>query len=269
MADLDDPRLARIQEVVTALIERRLAASLGDVEAAITSWRAGDQGVLDVHDVVVRHTHESEALIKRVMAAAARPEGVIKDAFDAGVITADEVEQLTGKPADTIAAANSLEAPTAPPPDKRVVIDDLLAKGPVLVHLDARRSDVAVPDRFRSEAKLVLRFGYGLTPPIPDLTVDEHGLSATLTFGGSPFRCVLPWSAIYAAVADGEQRGMVWPDDIPEDLLMGTTEPSSAPGAASSGASSSPASSSSSSSSSSSTAEGARGKRPSHLKLVD
>jgi stringent starvation protein B len=255
MADLDDPRLARIQAVVTSLIESRLAGSLADVEEAIKGWRAGDHGVLDVHDVVVRHTHDSEALIKRVMAAAAQPDGVIKDAFEAGVISADEVVTLTGKAPDDITAARSLVAPVAPPPDKRLVIDELLGKGPVLIHLDARRSDVAVPERFRGEAKLVLRFGHGLTPPIPDLTVDAHGVSATLTFGGSPFRCVLPWAAIYAAVADGEQRGMVWPDDIPEDLLMGApAEP-----APSSPATPPPATS----------ADGGRSKRPSHLKLVD
>ena len=258
MADLDDPRLARIQAVVTALIECRLAASLAVVEAAIASWRAGEHGVLDVHDEVVRHTHDSEALIKRVMAASAQPEGVVKDAFEAGVISADEVQALTGKAVEDISAAHSLELPVAPPPDKRLVIDDLLGKGPVLIHLDARRSDVAVPERFRSEAKLVLRFGHGLTPPIPDLTVDEHGISATLTFGGSPFRCVLPWAAVYAAVADGEQRGMVWPDDIPEDLLLGSVPGEGATGPAAASAGSSPAS-----------PDGARTKRPSHLKLVD
>lgn len=259
MADLDDPRLARIQAVVTALIESRLAASLAEVEAALASWRAGEHGVLDVHDAVVRHTHDSEALIKRVMAAAAQPDGVVKDAFDAGVITADEVVALTGKPADDIEPAHSLDPPVAPPPDKRTVIDELLGKGPVLIHLDARRSDVAVPERFRSEAKLVLRFGHGLTPPIPDLTVDDHGISASLTFSGTPFRCVLPWAAIYAAVADGEQRGMVWPDDIPDDLLMGSpSEPASSSGAGPS-SSSAPAPG----------GDGARSKRPSHLKLVD
>ena len=248
MADLQDPRLARIQAVVTALIESRLAASLEELAAALASWKAGEQGVLDVHDAVVRHTHDSEALIKRVMAAAAQPDGVIKDAFVAGVITADEVQELTGKPVDEIEAAGSLAPPVTPPPNKRAVIDELLAKGPVLIHCDARRSDVAVPDRFRAEAKLVLRFGHGLSPPIPDLTVDEHGVSATLTFGGTPFRCVLPWAAIYAAVADGEQRGMVWPDDIPEDLLMGAASEPAPPSPA-------PAE--------------ARPKRPSHLKLVE
>jgi stringent starvation protein B len=262
MADLDDPRLARIQEVVTALIENRLAASLGEVEAAIASWRRDQQSVLDVHDVLVRHAQHSEALIKRVMAAAARPEGVLKDAFLVGVIGADELETLTGKAPAEIVAAQSLDEPAAPPPDKRTVIEDLMGRGPVLVHLDARRSDVAVPDRFRSESKLVLRFGHGLSPPIPDLTVDEHGMAATLTFGGSPFRCVLPWAAIYAAVADGEQRGMVWPDDIPEDLLMGTAgSADTAPSSGASGASGSPGSPGS-------PADGSR-KRPSHLKLVD
>lgn len=251
MADLDDPRLARIQAVVTSLIESRLAASLAEVEAAIASWRAGEHGVLDVHDAVVQHTHDSEALIKRVMAAAAQPEGVVKDAFDAGVITADEVVALTGKSADDIAPAHSLEVPVTPPPDKRTVIDELLGKGPVLIHLDARRTDVAVPERFRGEAKLVLRFGHGLTPPIPDLTVDDHGISASLTFSGAPFRCVLPWAAIYAAVADGEQRGMVWPDDIPEDLLTGTPTEAAPPPPPSA------------------TGDGARSKRPSHLKLVE
>ncbi|HVV82325.1 MAG TPA: ClpXP protease specificity-enhancing factor SspB [Kofleriaceae bacterium] len=261
MADLDDPRLARIQAVVTALIENRLAASLTDVEGAIARWRGGEQGVLDVHDAVVRHAQESEALIKRVMAAAAQPDGVIKDAFEAGVITADEVQALTGKAADAITAAGSLEPPATPPPAKRAVIDELLGRGPVLIHLDARRADVAVPERFRGEAKLVLRFGYGLTPPIPDLTVDEQGVSATLTFGGAPFHCVLPWASIYAAVADGEQRGMVWPDDIPEDLLMGTTGQPSAPAPAAPGATTgaSPAA----------PAEGGRSKRPTHLKLVE
>ncbi len=248
MTDRDEARLARIQAVVTALIERRLAASLAELERAIAGWRAGDHGVLDAHDAAVRHVHASEALIKRVMAAAAKPDGVIRDAFDAEVIDADEVERLTGRPPAEIEPAGSLAVPIAPPPDKRAVIDDLLGKGAVLVHLDARRSDVAVPERLRGESKLVLRLGHGLSPPIPDLLVDDRGISATLTFGGAPFRCVMPWAAIYAAVADGEQRGMVWPDDIPDDLLTG------GPGEAAPEVADQPP---------------PRSKRPSHLKLVD
>ncbi len=219
MTDSDPPRLARIQEVVTALIERRIAASLSDLDRALARWKEGELTALEAHDAVVGHANQAEALVKRVMAAAAHPDGVIRDAFDAGVITADEVEEITGHRPDDIEPAGSLAEPAAPPPDKRTVIEDLLGRGPVLIHFDARRDDVQVPARFKTEPKLVLRFGFALTPAIPDLTVDARGLSGTLTFGGVPFHCVLPWTAIYAAVIDGDQRGMVWPDDIPDELL--------------------------------------------------
>ncbi len=221
MSDRDDDtqRLARIQEVVTALIERRIAISLGDLDASLASWRKGEVGALEAHDAVVRHANNAEALVKRVMAAAAHPDGVMRDAFDAGVISATDVKEITGREPEDIDPANAVVEPVTPPPDKRTVVDDLLSRGPVLVHFDARRGDVQVPQRFAREPKLVLRFGHALSPPIPDLVVDEVGITGTLTFGGVPFHCVLPWPAIFAAVQDGDQRGMVWPDDIPDDLI--------------------------------------------------
>ena len=67
----------------------------------------------------------------------------------------------------------------------------------------------------------MLRFGYNLTPAIGDLTVDDDAIAGTLTFAGQPFRCILPWTAVYAAMVEGEQRGTVWPEDVPEDVLTG------------------------------------------------
>ena len=113
-------------------------------------------------------------------------------------------------------------------PDKRRTLEQLLARGPVLVHVDARRAEVAVPPRFRADASLVLRFGYTLSPAIGDLAVDDDAISGTLTFAGQPFRCVLPWTAVYAAMVEGEQRGTVWPEDVPEDVLTGGGEPPAA-----------------------------------------
>lgn len=250
--DPDAQRLTRIQEVVTALIERRIALSLGELDASLAAWRKGEIGALEAHDAVVRHANHAEALVKRVMAAAAQPDGVVRDAFDAGVLGADDVRELTGHAPEEIEPANSLVEPATPPPDKRTVVDDLLSRGPVLIHFDARRPDVQVPPRFAREAKLVLRFGHKLTPPIPDLTIDEAGVAGTLTFGGVPFHCVLPWSAIFAAVQDGDQRGMVWPDDIPEDLIDAAGTAGAAEGGNGEPAPPTP-----------------RAKRPSHLKLVD
>lgn len=103
---------------------------------------------------------------------------------------------------------------------KRRTIEALLASGPVNVRADARRADVAVPDRLR-DRDLVLRFGRGLTPPIHDLAVDARGISGTLTFGGQPHHCALPWAAVYAARAEGAPKGegVYWSEDVPDDLV--------------------------------------------------
>ena len=76
-----------------------------------------------------------------------------------------------------------------------------------------------VPERLRADPKLVLRFGYQLTPTILDLDIGAEALSGTLSFGGVPHRCVLPWGAVYAVVSEGDQRGMVWPDDVPPEAM--------------------------------------------------
>jgi hypothetical protein len=53
--------------------------------------------------------------------------------------------------------------------------------------------------------------------PIPDLVVDEKGISCTLSFNRAPFWCRVPWSAIYALVGEDSQ-GMVWPSDVPSEV---------------------------------------------------
>ncbi len=214
-------KVGQIQAVVSAIIEHCVATSLADVEKALARWRSGELGPLDAHGAMLKHAARCERVIERVTAAAAaRPVGVLRDALDAGLIDRAEFVTLAGEePEDVEPAHTSAEHEPAAPPDKRSFVEELLERGPVLVHVDARRSDVAVPARFRGDPKLVLRFGYGLTPAIVDLALDSSGMSGTLTFTGVPFRCVLPWAAVYAAVVEGEQRGMVWPEDIPDVIL--------------------------------------------------
>src|SRR5689334_4482136 len=251
-----DPRtLARLQAVVTALIEHRVSTSLVDVERALARWRNGTHSALAAHGAVLRHAARCERTVERVTAAAGdRPEGILRDAVDAGLMTAEEFTQLVGKQPQEIPSIDSLrDEDDASAPDKRRTLEALLARGPVLVHVDARRSEVAVPARFRADASLVLRFGHNLEPAITDLTVDDEAISGTLTFAGQPFRCVLPWSAVYAAMVEGEQRGTVWPEDVPEDVLTGGGEapaPVAPPPAPSE-------------------KEEPRAKRATHLKLVD
>jgi stringent starvation protein B len=231
MLERDPKTLARLQAVVTTLIEHRVSTSLVDVERALARWRSGTHSALAAHGAVLRHAARCERTVERVTAAAGdRPEGILRDAVDAGLMTAEEFVQLVGKQPQEVASIDALrDEDDASAPDKRRTLEALLGRGAVLVHVDARRAEVSVPARFRADPSLVLRFGYNLTPANTDLVVDDEAVSGTLTFSGQPYRCVLPWTAVYAAMVEGEQRGTVWPEDVPEDVLTGGGEAAAAP----------------------------------------
>lgn len=227
MLERDPKTVARLQVVVTALIEHRVATSLVDVERALQRWREGGHSALAAHGAVLKHAARCERTVERVTAAAGdRPEGILRDAVDAGLLPVADFVQLVGKQPSEIESIDSLgdDDDDASAPDKRRTLEGLLERGAVLVHVDARRGEVSVPARFAADASLVLRFGYNLSPAIRDLVIDDVSIAGTLTFGGQPFRCILPWTAVYAAMVEGEQAGTVWPEDVPEDVLTGGTD---------------------------------------------
>lgn len=225
-----DPKLLRkIQESAHALIERRIATSLVDVESALAYWRAGEGGVLAVHAEILRHADRCDRTINLVTAhARTGPESILRDCVDAGLMSADDFTKLVGKAPCEVEPIGALEdrsdadqtIDVERASDKRQVVESLLQQGPLLVHIDARHDDVCVPPKLRGNASLVLRLGHGLKPPIYDLVVDDDGISATLTFGASPSHCKLPWNRIYATVLVGAAQGMVWPQDIPPDAAI-------------------------------------------------
>jgi len=102
-------------------------------------------------------------------------------------------------------------------PRKKDVALELLEHATVFVHLDPRAEAVRVPPWFKRQPQLVLQVGLNMAVPIPDLEVDDEGLSCTLSFNRSPFLCVIPWSSVFALV-DDRRQGMVWPDDVPPEL---------------------------------------------------
>jgi hypothetical protein len=110
------------------------------------------------------------------------------------------------------------DAPRQLPPKKEVALT--LLEGPSLfVHLDPRRASVLVPKWFAGQSQLVLQVGLNMAIPIPDLKVDDTGITCTLSFNRAPFWCRLPWSSIYALVGE-DGRGMVWPDDVPPEVAQ-------------------------------------------------
>ena len=104
-----------------------------------------------------------------------------------------------------------------PLPPKKEVALALLERSSVYVHLDPRESTVTVPPWFKKQPQLVLQIGLNMPVPIPDLRLDDEGLSCTLSFNRSPFFCVVPWASVFAMVGE-DGRGMVWPDDVPPEV---------------------------------------------------
>jgi stringent starvation protein B len=94
---------------------------------------------------------------------------------------------------------------------REAVVEEMLTRGCAYLRVDCTSQDVDVPEHMR-EGEVVLRFGFGLTPPISDLAIDSTGISGTLTFVGMPYRCVVPWHAVRAAV-DEESTGLVFVDN--------------------------------------------------------
>jgi len=108
-----------------------------------------------------------------------------------------------------------------PLPPKKEVALALLERSSVHIHLDPRVASVIVPPWFKGQPQLVLQIGLNMPVPIPDLHLDEDGLSCTLSFNRSPFHCVVPWTSVFAMVGE-DGRGMVWPDDVPVEVSRQT-----------------------------------------------
>lgn len=87
-----------------------------------------------------------------------------------------------------------------------------------MVHLDARRPGVVVPAQYASDAHLRLNLSYRYS--IPDLEVGDDDVQATLSFGGRPFHCVLPWDAIFGITSQASGDGQVWPEDLPVEVVQ-------------------------------------------------
>jgi stringent starvation protein B len=109
-----------------------------------------------------------------------------------------------------------MSSPQPLPPKKEVALA-LLERSSVYVHLDPRLAAVVVPAWFKKQPQLVLQIGLNMPMPIPDLCLDDEGVTCTLSFKGQAFPCVVPWGSVFAMVGE-DGRGMVWPDDVPAEV---------------------------------------------------
>lgn len=86
-----------------------------------------------------------------------------------------------------------------------------------MIHLDARRPGVVVPPQYANDAHLRLNLCYRYS--IPDLDISDERVQATLSFGGRPFHCILPWRSVFGITSQGTGDGQVWPEDLPVEVV--------------------------------------------------
>jgi stringent starvation protein B len=106
--------------------------------------------------------------------------------------------------------------------DKRDLLLRLLDRGVAMIHLDARFSGVAVPAQFAQDPHLRLNLSYRYQ--LHDLDIGEERVRATLSFGGRPFHCVVPWKAVFAITSQASGEGQVWPEDMPAEVAQEAQE---------------------------------------------
>jgi hypothetical protein len=93
----------------------------------------------------------------------------------------------------------------------------------ILVVVNPACPGVHLPEELMQMDKPVgLHVGFRMTEPIPDLTLNPDGITATLSFNRTLFRCSLPWASIVQISAGDEH--LIWLSPT------STLEPRSGPG---------------------------------------
>ena len=93
----------------------------------------------------------------------------------------------------------------------------LLSEGDAMVSLDARFPTVDVPGTYKDDSALSLVFNLNFRRPFD---VQETGIFATLSFGGRPHKCVIPFEAVWSIHEPESKKGQVWEESFPKDLKL-------------------------------------------------
>ena len=101
--------------------------------------------------------------------------------------------------------------------NKYDILVQLLSEGDAMVCLDARHSEVDVPNPHKDNPALSLVFNLNFRRPFD---VQETGIFATLSFEGRPHKCVIPFEAVWSIHEPESKKGQVWEESFPKDLKL-------------------------------------------------
>ena len=102
-------------------------------------------------------------------------------------------------------------------PEKLRMFARLIERGMVMVTIDARTGLARVPAKLAGELQLNLNFSHRFG--LEDFDYDDDGVRASLSFGGQPFFCDLPWSTVYGMTSHVDGERLLWPDSFPRELV--------------------------------------------------
>lgn len=97
---------------------------------------------------------------------------------------------------------------------KKEFFSRALQGGVASLYLDPRVQGVLVPDKLRGSPTLVLNYSYRYH--IADFDFDNEKVIASLSFGGVPFQCVVPWDAVMGIGNQGESTFYSFVPDLPQ-----------------------------------------------------
>jgi stringent starvation protein B len=82
----------------------------------------------------------------------------------------------------------------------RRILEDALSRGKVYIHVNALAEGVDLPQALMGRERVPLVVAWRA----PDINLDlgEDQIMATLRFSSEPYRCVIPWGAVLAVIAD-------------------------------------------------------------------
>jgi stringent starvation protein B len=99
--------------------------------------------------------------------------------------------------------------------EKMNVINKYLEDDYILLHLDARKEGVDIPDHLMGNPTVTLKISYGFKG---GMQVTEERVWAALTFGGRFRDCFIPMAAIWGATT-ASGANTIWPEDAPPEIV--------------------------------------------------
>ncbi len=81
---------------------------------------------------------------------------------------------------------------------KQLITEEVFSKEDFVRFIIARDDELVVPPTLKKDPWVHLDVGYRMPQKIPDLTTNDWGIHATLSFAGVPFQCAIPWRSVRA-----------------------------------------------------------------------